>query len=641
MSPHPTPRGLWPRMFLCAYAHECIASLQLRRPATRTPFAVTRPRRPAIKFFQQITVLFGVMLAVALPAAEYDVVVYGGTSAGVIAAVQAKAMGKTVIIVSPGVHLGGLSSGGLGFTDTGNKAVIGGLARDFYHRVWKHYNSDEAWRWQKRSEYGGKGQGVPAIDGSHRTMWIFEPHVAEKIFEEYVYENDIPVHRNEWLDRDGGVTMSGARITEIRTLSGKSYTGKMFIDATYEGDLMAASGVEYHVGREANSVYGEEWNGIQIGVLHHQHHFGQLKISPYVVPGDAGSGLLALVSPQPPGQRGEGDKRIQAYCYRLCLTDIPENRIPISKPEGYDPARYELLARVFEAGWRQVFRKFDPIPNHKTDTNNHGPLSSDNIGMNHDYPEASYERRREILKEHEAYQRGWLYFIGNDPRVPLDIREQMRQWGLPKDEFKDNGGWPHQIYVREARRMVGLQVMTENELRKKRPTPRSIGMGSYTIDSHNVQRYVTPDGFLQNEGDVGVPLLAPYEISYGALVPKHGQCENLFVPICLSSSHIAFGSMRMEPVFMILAQSAATAAVLAIDSGTSAQDVSYAKLRERLLKDGQVLEYVQAPRLASFRLPNPNTVSFPQLLSMTPVLVVGRPRQVSDNATDEARLILK
>jgi hypothetical protein len=639
MFPHPK-RPMAAHVF-CARAHENIPALKSRRLTTRPPVAATLTQSRAGKFFRRTTILLGTMLAAALPAAEYDVVIYGGSSAGVIAAVQAKAMGKTVIIVSPDVHLGGMSSGGLGFTDTGNKAVIGGLARNFYHRVWKHYNSEESWRWQKRSQYGGKGQGIPAIDDVHRTMWTFEPHVAEKIFEEYVHENGIPVHRNEWLDRDGGVTMSGARITEIRTLSGKSYTGRMFIDATYEGDLMAASGVEYHVGREANSVYGEEWNGIQVGVLHHQHHFGDLKISPYAVPGDASSGLLALVSPQPPGLRGEGDKRIQAYCYRLCLTDVPENRIPISKPEGYDPARYELLARVFEAGWRQVFQKFDPIPNRKTDTNNHGPLSSDNIGMNHDYPDASYERRREILKEHEAYQRGWLYFIGHDPRVPSDVREQMRQWGLPRDEFKDHGGWPHQIYVREARRMIGLHVMTENELRKKRPTPRSIGMGSYTIDSHNVQRYVTPDGFLQNEGDIGVPLQGPYEISYGALVPKHGQCENLLVPICLSSSHIAFGSMRMEPVFMILGQSAATAAVLAIDSGTNVQDVSYAKLREHLLKDGQVLEYVQGQRLASFRLPKPFTVSFPQLLSMTPIFIAGRPHQPSDNTTDEAMLSLK
>ncbi len=524
----------------------------------------------------------------------YDLVVYGGTSAGVIAAVQAKKMGKSAIIVCPDKHLGGLSSGGLGFTDTGNKAVIGGLSRDFYHRVWKHYQKPEAWKWQAREQYGNKGQGTPAMDGQQRTMWIFEPHVAEQVFEDYVKEFQIPVHRDQWLDRTPGkgVQKTNGRISGITMLSGKRYTGKMFIDATYEGDLMAAAGVSYHVGREAQSVYDEKWNGIQTGVLHHRHHFGVLKkpISPYVVPGDPKSGVLPRVSAEPPGEYGAGDKRVQAYCYRMCLTDHPENRIPFEKPEGYDPKQYELLVRIYEAGWNETFAKFDPIPNHKTDTNNHGPFSFDNIGFNYDYPEASYERRREILKEHETYQKGLLYFVANDPRVPKAQREKMQKWGLPKDEFKDNGGWSHQIYVREARRMIGSYVMTENELLKKRPTPDSVGMGSYTIDSHNVQRYITPEGYVQNEGDIGVHA-SPYEIAYGSLVPKKEQCENLVVPVCVSSSHIAYGSIRMEPVFMILGQSAATAAVMAIDDNTAVQDVPYAKLREKLSADGQVLQY--------------------------------------------------
>lgn len=531
-------------------------------------------------------------------AAEYDVVVYGGTSAGVIAAVQAKRMGKSVVIVGPDRHLGGLSSGGLGWTDTGNKAVIGGLARDFYHRVWREYEKPETWKWQPRSEYGNRGQGTPAIDGANRTMWVFEPHVAETVFEDYVREFQIPVQRDEWLDRERGVEKSGTRIVRITMLSGKSYRGKVFIDASYEGDLMAAAGVDYHVGREANSVYGETLNGVQTGVLHHRHHFGVLKtpISPYVVPGDPSSGLLPRISPDPPGEFGSGDRRVQAYCYRVCLTDHPDNRIPFPKPEGYDPRQYELLLRIFEAGWDEVFAKFDRIPNRKTDTNNHGPMSTDNIGMNYDYPEASYERRREILKEHETYQKGWFYFIVNDPRVPKRFRDEMSRWGLPKDEFVDNGGWPHQIYVREARRMIGAYVMTENNLTRRRETPDSVGMGSYSIDSHNVQRYVTPEGHVQNEGDI-YGRIAPYTIAYGALVPKKQQCENLLVPVCVSSSHIAFGSIRMEPVFMILGQSAATAAALAIDRGTAVQDVPYALLRERLLADGQVLEW-PAPRPA-------------------------------------------
>jgi len=524
---------------------------------------------------------------------ESDICIYGGTSGGVAAAVQAARLGKSVIIVCPEKHLGGLSSGGLGYTDTGDKGVIGGVSREFYQRVWKHYDQTNAWKWEKREAYGNQGQGTPAIDKDLRTMWIFEPHVAEGVFEDWIREHKIPVYRDERLDRTNGVKKDGARITSITMLSGKTYRAKVFLDATYEGDLMAAAGVEYHVGREANSVYGEQWNGVQTGVLHHRHHFGAVKekISPYVVPGDPASGVLPRISTNHPGNYGEGDQKIQAYCFRLCLTDHPDNRVPFPKPDGYDSKQYELLLRIFQAGWREGFEKFDAIPNRKTDVNNHGPMSLDNIGFNYDYPEASYERRREIIREHETYQKGWLYFIANDPRVPRDIREKMQRWGLARDEFQDNGNWPHQLYIREARRMIGLFVMTEKELLKKRPTPEPVAMGSYTIDSHNIQRYITPEGYVQNEGDIGVSTRGPYQIAYGALVPKRGQADNLLVPVCVSSSHIAFGSIRMEPVFMILGQSAATAAALAIDARIAVQDVPYPKLCEQLLKGGQVLEY--------------------------------------------------
>lgn len=524
---------------------------------------------------------------------EYDVVVYGGTSAGVMAAVESRLAGRTVAIVCPEKHLGGMSSSGLGWTDTGNKAVIGGLAREFYHRIWKHYQRPEAWKWQKPEEYGNRGQGTPAIDGERRTMWIFEPHVAEGVFEEFIREYQIPTFRDEWLDREHGVTKEGSRIRSIRMLSGKTFVAKVFIDATYEGDLMAAAGCQYRVGRESQAEYGEKWAGVQIGVLHHRHHFGVLKkpISPYWIPGDPSSGVLPRISTEPPGEYGQGDHRVQAYCFRLCLTDVPANRVPFPKPEGYDPKQYELLLRIFEAGWRETFHKFDPIPNRKTDTNNHGPMSTDNIGYNYDYPEATYERRREIIKEHETYQKGWFYFIANDPRVPRDVQEEMNRWGLAKDEFVDNGHWPYQLYIREARRMVGMYVMTEHDLLGKKTTPDSVGMGSYTIDSHNVQRYITPEGYVQNEGDIGVPTPKPYAIAYGSLVPKREDCENLLVPVCVSATHVAYGSIRMEPVFMILGQSAAAAADIAIKQGVAVQDVPYAALRERLLNEGQVLEY--------------------------------------------------
>ena len=518
-----------------------------------------------------------------------DIIIYGGTSAAIIAAVEAAQNGNTVIVVSPDTHLGGLTSGGLGYTDTGDKSVIGGLARDFYHRLYQHYTSDEAWVWEERSDYGNKGQGTPAIDGQNRTMWIFEPHVAEQVYEDLIEEYNIRVDRDEWLNRDGGIEVEKGKIVSMATLSGKTYTGKIFIDATYEGDLMALAGVEYTVGRESVDTYGEEWNGVQTGVLHHQHWFWE-DISPYVVPGDPSSGVLPRVSTEHPGEKGSADDKIQAYCFRTCMTDHPDNRVPFPKPEGYDSTQYELLLRSLLTGRKDFFQKFDRIPNRKTDTNNHGPFSSDNIGMNYDYPEASYERRREIIAEHEQYQKGLYWFVANDPRVPEDIQTEMQRWGLAKDEFTDNGNWPHQLYIREARRMVGDYVMTENELLKRRPTPKPVGMGSYTMDSHNVQRYIKPDGFVQNEGDIGVSTQGPYSISYGSLVPQKSDCTNLLVPVCVSASHIAFGSIRMEPVFMILGQSAATAACLAIDSKKSVQEIDYNQLNEILLSKKQILE---------------------------------------------------
>lgn len=519
-----------------------------------------------------------------------DIIIYGGTSAAVIAAVEAVQSGKSVIVVSPDKHLGGLTAGGLGYTDTGNKAVIGGLSRDFYHRVWQHYNHSSAWKWQKQSEYGNRGQGTVAMDGENRTMWIFEPHVAEAIFEEYVTENNINVLRDEWLNRDSGTLVTNGKIVSFATLSGKTFSGKIFIDATYEGDLMAAAGVSYHVGRESTSQYNEQWNGVQTGVFQHGHHF-KSNISPYKIPGDPASGLLPRISAEPPGEYGAADNKIQAYCYRMCMTNHPENRVPFPKPANYDSTQYELLVRDFATGRKDWFEKFDDIPNRKTDTNNHGAFSSDNIGMNYDYPEASYQRRQEILKEHIDYQMGLLWFVANDSRVPEDIRTQMTTWGLAKDEFPDTGNWPHQIYVREARRMIGDYVTTENDVLLKHEVPKPIGMGSYAMDSHNVQRYVTPEGFVQNEGDIGVHPPAPYSISYGSIIPKKEECNNLLVPVCVSSSHIAYGSIRMEPVFMILGQSATAAACIAIDKNIAVQDVDYNELKTLLEAKSQVLTW--------------------------------------------------
>ena len=554
-----------------------------------------------------LTLIIGCRLPQTPKPTEADVIIYGGTAAAITAAVQIVKMNKSVIIVCPDKHLGGLTSGGLGFTDTGNKAVIGGLAREFYQRVFNHYQNDVSWKWQAKYEYGNKGQGTPAIDGDKRTMWIFEPHVGEQIFEDFVNENNIQVDRNHWLDRENGVEMKNGKISSIRMLNGEIYKGKLFIDATYEGDLMASAGVNYHVGRESNKVYDEKWNGVQKDhkiayrfLNESRHHFPPREINPYIITGNPSSGIIPRVSSDFPGETGDGDKKIQAYCFRLCLTDVKENMVPFEIPENYDPWQYEVLGRLFEAGWGNLelihdwgtrITKFDPIPNRKTDTNNHGPFSTDNIGMNYDYPEASYERRREIIKEHENYQKGLFYFYLTDPRVPEEVRKEMSRWGLAKDEFMDNGHWPHQLYIREARRMIGLFVMTENEVKKIKPIPRPIGMGSYTLDSHHTQRYITPEGFVENEGNVNAKTNGPYQIDMLSLFPKKAECANLLVPVALSSSHIAFGSIRMEPVFMILGQSAGIIASMSIQNNTDIHDLDYNDIKTVLIEEEQILNY--------------------------------------------------
>ncbi|SHJ04175.1 FAD-dependent oxidoreductase [Pseudozobellia thermophila] len=521
---------------------------------------------------------------------DAEVVIYGGTSAAIATAVQLARMNKSLIIVCPEKHIGGLSASGLGFTDLGNKQVIGGISKEFYQEIYKHYQNDDAWRWQPRDEYDNVGQGTTAIDDEYKTMWTFEPHVAEQTFEKFVKGHNITILRDKWLDRENGVEVEDGKITAITMLDGTTYKANIFVDATYEGDLMAAAGINYHVGREANSVYNEQWNGVQKEQFHHSHNFGDRKISPYVIPGDPTSGVLPRISTEPPGEQGSGDKRVQAYNYRLCTTNAEGNIVPFEKPENYDPAQYELLRRVFKSGRYSMFGG-GKIPNKKRDVNNVGPFSSDNIGMNYEYPEAPYEKRKEILEEHINYHKGLLYFWGHDESVPERLRENIRKWGLAKDEFVDNGHWPYQIYVREARRMIGDYVMTENEIMGRKKVTKPIGMGSYTMDSHNVQRYITEEGYVQNEGDLGVEPPGPYQIHLGTILPKKEECKNLLVTAAVSSSHIAFGSIRMEPVFMILGQSAGTLAALALEKDKDIHEIPYPTLREKLLADGQVLEY--------------------------------------------------
>ena len=540
--------------------------------------------RPCDRVESQRNEFHDVVAATCSDDPVYDVVVYGGTSGGVTSAIQTARMGKRVVLIEPSGHIGGLTSGGLGATDIGNKAAIGGLSREFYRKIGAYYANPSAWKHESRETYFASRKGV-----AEKEQWMFEPHVAEHVYREWLAEFKVPIVQERFQLKDS-VKRQGRRLVAIRMESGKWIYGRMFIDASYEGDILAAAGCSYHVGREANSVYGETINGIQIANAT-KHQFIK-DVDPYLRPGDPTSGLLPLIESAPPGTDGEGDHRLQAYNFRMCTTDIPENRKPWPKPEGYDAAQYELLFRNFEAGdhrspWNPLF-----MPNRKTDTNNNFAISTDYIGANYDYPEGDWATRERIFREHKLYQMGLMYSLANHPRVPQKIREEFTRLGLAKDEFQDSENWPHQMYVREARRLVSEYVMSQRHCQGKVVCEDPVGLGAYNMDSHNCQRYVTKEGTVRNEGDVQIAV-SPYPISYRSIRPKKSECENLLVPVCLAASHIAYGSIRMEPVFMVLGQSSATAACLAIDGNLCVQEIDFAQLQRRLLDDGQALEWIK------------------------------------------------
>ncbi len=484
---------------------------------------------------------------------EADVVVYGATPGGVIAAIQARRMGKSAVLLEFGRHVGGMTASGLSKTDGGKHA--GGISREFYKVV------------------GDRD---------------FPPAAAEAQFLKMLKADGVELFTEHRLK---SVAKSGNRITEIAVENGNRFRGRIFIDATYEGDLLAEAGVSYTVGREANSKYGETINGVTAGSNAHNFRF---PIDPYRTPADPASGLLKTVSATGPGKLGDGDRHVQAYNFRMYLSKAP-NRIPFPKPANYDPDRYALLARYIAAG-----AKIDDFMQlHEGDSNNDGGFSTDNIGGSDTWPEADYPTREKIYQDHVTYQQGLLWFVTHDERVPETIRRQVGAYGLSPTDFLETGGWPHQLYVREGRRMVSDYVMTERNCRGTAVAADSIGLAEYTMDSHHCQRCVMTEtdkktgerrAVVRNEGDVQVRIPGPYPVSYRAIVPKESECANLLVPVCLSASHIAYGSIRMEPVFMVLGQSAGTAAALAIDNDVAVQKVDYASLRARLLADGQVLD---------------------------------------------------
>jgi hypothetical protein len=504
----------------------------------------------------------------ASPARTFDLVVYGGTAGGVITAVSAAREGLKVALLEPRDHLGGMVSGGLGWTDYGRREVIGGYSLEFFERVGKKY-------------------GKPI-------EWHFEPHVAEEVFKELVRDAGVEVFYRHRLRERTGVRKTATRVTTVAMESGATFAARVFADATYEGDLMAQAGVSYTWGREGTSEYGESLAGVRDRTPKHQF---TVPVKPY----DATGRLLPEISPEKKAPAGSADRKVQAYNFRVCMTRVPENRVPFPKPSGYDSARFALLARMLAAmdavkqakqqTWSAVdVMKPDPLPDGKTDTNNNGAFSTDYIGGSYGYPEGSYTARERIWQAHVEYVQGFLYFLQNDPQVPAGLRDDVATLGLCKDEFTDTANWPHQLYVREARRMVGEYVMSQKDIQDELTKPDAIGMGSYNSDSHNVQRIVNDDGLVENEGDMQVPV-TPYQIPYRVMLPKRAQATNLLVPVCFSATHVAYSTLRMEPQYMIIGHAAGVAASMAIKTSVAVQDVDTAALAAALRAHRAVFEY--------------------------------------------------
>jgi hypothetical protein len=502
-------------------------------------------------------------------AGSYDLVVYGGTAAGVTTAVSAAREGLRVVLLEPRDHIGGMVSGGLSRTDVGRREVIGGMALEFY------------WRAGRRYEMQRHLQDI---------AWLPEPKVAEAIFQEMIGEAGVEVRYRHRLREKTGVRKESLRIVEITMENGNRFQGKIFADCSYEGDLMAQAGVSYTWGREGVRTYGEELAGVREKTPYHQFTVD-------IPAKDENGKLLPEISPDPPGEIGSADRKVQAYNFRLILTDEPSNQTPFPKPPDYRPERYALLAKLLKAWTAKEGRALrlndvtgpGMIPNRKGDFNNKGAFSTDYIGKNYDYPDGSYARREEIWRDHENYVKGFFYFLAHDPQVPPELQAEMNRWGLAKDEFTDNGNFPNQLYIREARRMVGDFVVTQKDLQTELTKPDPIGMGSYNSDSHNIQRVITPNGMVINEGDVEVGV-KPYQIPYRVMLPKKSEVINLLVPVCFSASHVAYSSLRMEPQYMIIGQAAGVAAAMASKGNGAVQGIDASVLSARLQELGAIMQ---------------------------------------------------
>ncbi|HEV2017858.1 MAG TPA: FAD-dependent oxidoreductase [Gemmatimonadaceae bacterium] len=515
---------------------------------------------------------------VGSPAQSFDVVVYGGTAGGVIAAVSAARMGLSVALVEPSHHLGGMTTGGLSATDHGTLIVIGGYALEVYQRIGRKY-------------------GLPL-------WWYPEPRVAEEVLNDMITDaKTVRVFLGQRLRERQGVLKKGTVIQEIATTKGNRLRAKLFLDSSYEGDLMAQAGVTYTIGRESVTKYGESLAGVRPKDRNHQ-------FDARLASRDQRGRLLPEISLRPRGEIGSGDARVQAYNFRLILTNNRKNQTPFTRPASYDPHRYEVLRRFIETVQRErgappalgdLFLIRDDLPWFKADFNNRGPFSSDYIGHSYGYADGSYAQRANIWRDHVSYTKGLLFFIANDPHVPRVLRDEMNKWGLARDEFVDSGNWPYQLYIREGRRMVGDFVMTQRDIQTDVTKHDAIAMGSYNSDSHNVQRFEQPDRSVQNEGNMEVPV-EPYQIPYRVMLPSRTQATNLLVPVCLSASHVTYSTLRMEPQYMMIGQAAGVAAALAISADVPPQDIDITALRRILKAEGMVDQYdsTSAPSVPRF-----------------------------------------
>ncbi len=504
--------------------------------------------------------------AAAAGAQTYDLAVYGGTAGGAITAVSGARMGLKTVLLEPRHHIGGMVSGGLSRTDVGRREVIGGYSLEFYWRAGNAYDM---------------AQYLQEI------AWLVEPKVAESIFRKMLADAGVTVLFNQRLREKDGVRKSGERLQAITMENGAQYTARMFADCTYEGDLMAQAGVTYTWGREGSAQYGESLAGVRGETPFHQF---QVDLSPK----DAVGKLLPEISAAPAGEPGSADRKVQAYNFRMILSHDPANQVEYPKPAHYDPARFELFARLLDAMQKKLGR-----PSRLGEVLSVIP-STDYIGKSWNYPNAGYARREEIWRDHEEYTKQLFWFLAHDPRVPPSLQREANEWGLAKDEFLDTDHWPNQLYIREARRMVGEYVMSQKDIQTELSKPDPIGMGSYNSDSHNVQRVINKDGFVRNEGD----MLQPYQIPYRVLLPKRNEVQNLLVPVCFSATHVAYSTLRMEPQYMILGQAAGVAAAMAIRRSLPVQDIDTATLTRTLVEHGAILEYaptIQASLVARFR----------------------------------------